>query len=438
MIPQRDSQIIVSKSWAVYGLVVLSTLVFFASQFSASSEQDAGERLIELGALTPALLWKGEIWRLFSAIFVHSDFIHYALNTFVLLQVGRLYQHFAGGFRLVFVFLIAGAGGFALSILTHSEMALGSSGAVFGLIGALLGAMLNLPKARIDPRLLRALLFFVAINIALSILANTFLFDGVRIDNASHLGGLFFGLVFGFVFVCETPIFQSCASEFKTGRRRLANILLVVGLVSLLAIIGIAVKPVFLSSYHETMALEAIKSKDFEGASLHARWLEKSPDSTVDALVIYARLSAQQGEIEQASNFARRALKKWPGDVDSFFGRAVSRNLFSDIRGNALLCAVSIEAGAKGVGLLNDCAWLLLSTHDEKVRDPKKGLEWILRAVKPAAGLHSAVYHTLAEAYLQNNQRDEAIHAIERGIVKGDPDAQKDLQRLLKKAKSLK
>ena len=168
---------------------------------------------------------------------------------------------------------------------------------------------------------------------------------------------------------------------------------------------------------------------------MHAQWLERSPDSAVNALVIYARLSAQREESEQALSFARQAVKKWPGDVNSFFGRAVS-GMFSDVRGNACLCAVAIETGANDVGLLNDCAWLLLTTHDEKVRDPKKGLEWILLTVKLHADAPSAVYHTLAEAYLQNGEPDEAVHAIERGIVKGDPDTLKDLQRLLKKAKN--
>ena len=72
---------------------------------------------------------------------------------------------------------------------------MGASGAIFGLLGALIAFLLR-RRSRLTPlakSLLSQLLFWAGINIVMGV--------SVRlIDNAAHLGGLAAGLVLGLVF----------------------------------------------------------------------------------------------------------------------------------------------------------------------------------------------------------------------------------------------
>lgn len=428
MIPQRNPRIAIQNVWATYLLVGLNTFMYFLSQ---SVDE------LQAGAAIPLLIWKGEIWRLFSAIFIHGNFFHYAFNTFVLLQIGRLCEPILGGFRLLFIFLISGAAGFALSVITNSSLAIGSSGAVFGVIGAMLGAMLNLPKAKVDLRLLRSLIIFIAFNFLFAAFANTVLLEGIRIDNASHIGGLFFGLLFGFVFVTETPFFLACSEEFRKTRKNLTSVALGTGLLALLALISIAIRPVFLNDFHERMAFDAVLHKKYDLARSHASYLEKS-DENWKAQVIYARLLAQEGKEEQAIELVRLGMKKWSAFNRSFIASMLADNLFGDPKGNRVFCKAIIQNVVdEDSALLNDCAWLLLTTSQESVKDPRLALEWILQATKLKSDLPAAFYHTLGEAYLQNGKKVEALHAIERGLVKSDATANRELLRLQRRAEEL-
>jgi membrane associated rhomboid family serine protease len=434
MIQERDLRIDAQKKWATYVLVALNTFVFFASNIMSQSALSMNDALIDLGAISPAHVWKGEIWRFITAIFLHQSFIHFALNTFVLLQVGRLLEPLVGGFRLIFLFVATGAVGFALSLVTNCEVAVGASGAVFGLIGAMLGAMLNLPRAKVDPKLFRSLIFFVVINLLLSVLANTFLLEGVRIDNASHLGGLLCGVMFGFVFVTETDFFESCAQEFKNRRQKMATFTLVLGLAACFGLVVFAIKPIFLTQYHEIMALDSLMTKDTQAATMHAQWLEESEGSRVSSLLINSRLAAQRGDHEKATKLAEQALQGWGGDLRSFWSHAVSSALFAEPKGSLIFCELAIKKGLNDVGVLNDCAWLVLTTSDPRVRDSLKGFEWAFKAVNLQKEVPAALYHTLAEAYLQSGKAQEAIHAIDRGLVKGEKETEQELLRLRRRA----
>lgn len=432
MIRDKQMRIDAQRKWATYLLVAVSAFVYFSCNFEIQSAANTRDMLIECGALSPTHVWRGEIWRFLTAIFLHENFLHFALNTFVLLQVGRLLEPIIGGVRLLFLYLLTGSAGFALSILLNTQVALGSSGAVFGLLGCMLGALINLPPSQVDKKVLRSLTGFVALNIALSIITNILPFE-VRIDNASHLGGLFFGAIFGFVLVTETEFFSNCPDAFKKQRQRLTQGALVLGLVMFFGVIGAAVKPIFLPRYHEVMAMEALILKNTETALDHASWLEKSPSSQVASLIIQSRVAAERGERELSTRLAEKALNVWSGNLKDFYVYAMADNLLLEPKGSYVLCDLVISKGLEDSGVLNDCAWLTLTSTDPETHNVEKGAAWARTAVSGKQDVPAAVYHTLAEAYLQSGREDEALHAIERGLVKGDKDLEKELVFLKRK-----
>lgn len=157
-----------------------------------------GERgpklLVRLGALTPAV-WKGEPWRLVSHQLLHADALHIAFNGLALLGLGRLAEPLFGPSRTLWLFLICGVGGGIASALGPVERTVGASGALFGLMGALLSwgwrhrALLPDDLAAVLRRRLPPL---VALNLGIGLMIPF-------VDNRAHAGGLVTGLVMGLI-----------------------------------------------------------------------------------------------------------------------------------------------------------------------------------------------------------------------------------------------
>ncbi|MCL2708825.1 MAG: rhomboid family intramembrane serine protease, partial [Defluviitaleaceae bacterium] len=91
------------------------------------------------GAIVPwRVIYGGEYWRLFSAMFVHFGVTHLLMNTVGLFIFGtRVERHF-GHLSFLILYVISGLGGSAASLLFTQGYAAGASGAVYGLVGAIL------------------------------------------------------------------------------------------------------------------------------------------------------------------------------------------------------------------------------------------------------------------------------------------------------------
>ncbi|HKQ62312.1 MAG TPA: rhomboid family intramembrane serine protease [Candidatus Polarisedimenticolaceae bacterium] len=80
----------------------------------------------------------GEWWRLVTPIFLHAGVLHFAFNSYALLQLGPLVEEVYGTERFWSVYLICGIAGSAASQLPRVVNTVGASGAIFGLMGLLL------------------------------------------------------------------------------------------------------------------------------------------------------------------------------------------------------------------------------------------------------------------------------------------------------------
>lgn len=152
-----------------------------------------GEVLYALGANHPvAVLQQGEWWRLFTSMFLHGGFAHVLLNGWALYQLGALFEMAVGSARMLVVYVLTGLAGSLASLLWTQGLSVGASGAIFGVLGALIAFLLR-RRERLTPfarSLLSQLVGWAAINVFIG-------FTVPMIDNAAHLGGCTAGFLLG-------------------------------------------------------------------------------------------------------------------------------------------------------------------------------------------------------------------------------------------------
>ena len=93
--------------------------------------------LYALGA-TGAFPWaQGRWWTIFTAIYLHGSLLHILFNLMWVRQLAPPVEELFGRARLVVIFTVSGALGFVVSNLWGIPFTIGASGAVFGLLGAM-------------------------------------------------------------------------------------------------------------------------------------------------------------------------------------------------------------------------------------------------------------------------------------------------------------
>ena len=182
------------RYWVTPALVVMNLAAFVAIVVrSGGTYVDPQEmaRWANAGLVTT----RGEWWRLLTATFLHWNLAHVALNMWALWNAGRLTERLYGSTTFLAMYLASGILGSLASIAWNpTVVSAGASGAVFGVLGALLACTLRehgLPRVVVKAHRWSTLTF-VVLNLALGAISP-------NIDNAAHLGGLAAGLVLGWL-----------------------------------------------------------------------------------------------------------------------------------------------------------------------------------------------------------------------------------------------
>jgi rhomboid protease GluP len=151
-------------------------------------------QVLNEGALIPALVAEGEAWRLVSSVFLHSGVVHLGFNMLSLYFLGSFVEEAFGRSRFLGLYLLSGvSGGLAyLYFGGFNAPAVGASGAIFGLLGGVLGYALRRGTFSWQNPLIRQLLILLALNLYLG-------FSIPNISNTAHLGGLAGGFAFGWL-----------------------------------------------------------------------------------------------------------------------------------------------------------------------------------------------------------------------------------------------
>ncbi|MCY4654948.1 MAG: rhomboid family intramembrane serine protease [Dehalococcoidia bacterium] len=182
-------------TWLLLGANVI---VYLLTELMGGST--AAEVLIRLGAMESWLIASGEYWRLFSAMFLHSGLIHLGFNIIGLLIFGQQLERLYGYSRFLVIYILAGLAGSITSYVfnlsaTPNAIGVGASGAVFGILGALVAFFLSNRGllGKMGRQTLIGLLALAAINLAVG-------FAMPGIDNFAHIGGFVGGFLLGMAF----------------------------------------------------------------------------------------------------------------------------------------------------------------------------------------------------------------------------------------------
>lgn len=181
------------KAYVTILLVAINVVVFFLLSLKGMTED--ANFMLEHGAMyVPVMTDKSEYYRLITSMFLHFGFEHLMNNMVILLFVGWNVELEIGMFRFFIIYFASGIWGNILSGLWETNLgefsvSAGASGAVFGVIGALLYMLLK-NRGHVGNISGRGVLISVVLSLYYG-------FVNTDVDNAAHIGGLIAGFLLG-------------------------------------------------------------------------------------------------------------------------------------------------------------------------------------------------------------------------------------------------
>src|SRR5687768_9348412 len=177
-------------------MLILASLAVFALPKFGFSPAWLNELWISETQMTFSEILRGEVWRLFTPILIHGDWLHVALNALCLLVLGGMVERRHGSLRLGFLILLFAAISNVAEYLTSGPLFGGLSGMIYGLFGYVW------LRGRVDPASGFELpTHIVTLMILWFFLCLTPLPEkaGMKIANGAHAAGLIAGIVTGYI-----------------------------------------------------------------------------------------------------------------------------------------------------------------------------------------------------------------------------------------------
>ncbi|MBS5937319.1 rhomboid family intramembrane serine protease [Clostridium sp.] len=176
-----------------YILIIINILVFLIEAFLSRNIFDIDfYTLVYMGAKVNILIDHGEVYRLLTAAFLHGGLMHILFNMGALNIIGKEVETIYGAKKYLAIYFLSALGGNIFSyIMSPDSISVGASGAVFGLLGAMLIFGIK-ERKRIGKRYAKNIIETIAINVVIGLTMP-------NIDNFGHLGGLVFGGILAFI-----------------------------------------------------------------------------------------------------------------------------------------------------------------------------------------------------------------------------------------------
>jgi rhomboid protease GluP len=154
------------------------------------------EYLWSIGAsYGPSVVMEGEVWRLFSAMFLHGGLEHILMNMFSLYLVGRSVEMIFSRVSYLSIYLISGLIGSLTSIYFHPvTVAIGASGAIFGIFGSVVGFAL-IYRHQMHSQFqdfIKSVGVVLLLNLGIGLIFPS-------VDMSAHIGGAIAGIIGGAV-----------------------------------------------------------------------------------------------------------------------------------------------------------------------------------------------------------------------------------------------
>ena len=165
-----------------------------------------------------------ELIRLVSSVFLHAGILHLLCNMYSLYIIGPQLESFFGKTKFIIIYIVSGIVGNLLSLafLQDNVVSVGASGAIFGLLGALLYFgyhyrvyLSGVIKSQIIP--------LIILNLGIGFVAS-------GINNFAHIGGLIGGVL----------ISMAVGVKYKSNKFDIVN-----GIIMSLIFIGFLVYMIF-------------------------------------------------------------------------------------------------------------------------------------------------------------------------------------------------
>lgn len=302
-----------NKAYASRVLIAANVGIFVAMAFAGAGLMATDPQVhIRWGSNFAPLTATGEWWRLLSSTFLHFGLIHLLLNMWCLHAFGTLTERLYGSTRFVSIYLCAGVSGSFLSMMWNPGVnSAGASGAIFGVLGALIAFVVD--KRNAVPRSIvmaqRSSLFaFVGYNLVFGAIHPA-------IDNAAHIGGLIAGALLGATL--SRPLDPEARARSAASREFLTTV----------AWVGLA-----FIAYQAIRADDALQQD--QHFRLNAAWMAQAEPAVLRR---YATLTSglMAGQIAEPE-----FIKGMEADVVPFWDEAVRRLAGGSIDGKSRLRAL--------------------------------------------------------------------------------------------------
>lgn len=185
------------------GLVAINIFLYIVSVFSADLLYNEGAFSLRY------LLLNKQWWRIITSMFLHADADHLAGNMLMLYVSGELVEKYVGKQKFASLYFFSGISGsllYAVYEFTTGRYVdtIGASGAVFGVIGALLVIVLR-NRGRYANITIGRMGFMIVYMLYMG-------FGTSNINNVAHIGGLLGGMIL-------TALYMLADGNRKSGRR---------------------------------------------------------------------------------------------------------------------------------------------------------------------------------------------------------------------------
>lgn len=211
-------------------LIAINVLIYLIGASQGGGLSDPGSSINQPGSLYRHMVLFGPYvphggwYRLVTAMFLHENLLHIGFNMYALWVIGRLVEQYLGTTRYIGLYFVSGLAGSAGALLqTPITPVLGASGAIFGILGAMM-----ILEYQMTGRLAGQALTLVVINLVLS-----FVIPGI--SWGGHVGGLIGGIL----------IMLAYAHWSDRGRARYGQL----GLGGILGLVAVAVGSVAIAYF---------------------------------------------------------------------------------------------------------------------------------------------------------------------------------------------
>jgi membrane associated rhomboid family serine protease len=180
-------------------VIVYAILSLINQTISFDSSELGYNAIINAGAQVNNLVQQGQVWRIFTAMFLHVNLLHLGVNMLSLFFIGTAVEIFFGKWRYLVIYLGSGIlGGIFTYFLSPSSLVVnaGASGAIFGVFGAL-GVFYFVNRRNMGAYGRGAImqwLFWLGLNLFIG-------FSATNIGIWDHIGGLVAGMLLALLLI---------------------------------------------------------------------------------------------------------------------------------------------------------------------------------------------------------------------------------------------